>query len=293
MTHMGERHQLLLKAGEVLVEHLSPCQCVISVVCFGSVAMSSDDEMSDLDVFVFCDPLVMPDLQRREILLSIPRASDLQLGALSAAGFDNTWMAAQDKLRIADMPCDITYNTIAWMRQLMEHVRANGTEPLPELPFRPDKMLGLLDSCIVLFDRKGEIGDLKRLLRPYPRKLRTDIVSEGMSILSESLEDLHDYERRGIGNAAFAFHLNRMSDAVCRTLYALNELYDPATKRVEQSLKDLHKLPKDFMRRYEMILSQPLDEQGRHRVMEEYESLNRDLLALCKTEQISLASSDS
>jgi len=284
---MSERHQRLLKAGDVLVERLSACPYVTSAVCFGSVAMSTDDELSDLDLYVFCDPLVIPDVQRRELLSGIPGAADLQLGTASA-GFENDWMAAQDKFRFGELPCDISYNTIAWMRRLVEHVLAHGTAPLPGLPFRPDTMLGLLDTCIVLFDRNGELGNIKLQLRPYPQKLRTDIVSLGIDILSEALEELRDYERRGIGNAAFAFHLNRMSDAVCRSLYALNECYDPATKRVEQSLQRLHKLPRNFMNRYTRLLSLPLDQPGRRRVIEEYESLYQDLLALCDSEKISL-----
>jgi len=282
---MNERRQRLLEAGNVLVEYLSSCPCVTAVVCFGSVAMSTDDELSDLDLYVFCDPLVMPDLRRRELLSSIPGVADLLLGAASA-GFENDWMAAQDKFRIGDLPCDISYNAIAWMRRLVEQVLAHGTAPLPGLPFRPDTMLGLLDTCIVLFDRNGEIGDIKLQLRPYPQKLRTDIVYHGMCVLAEALEELWDFEKRGIGNTAFAFHLNRMSDAVCRSLYALNECYDPATKRMEQSLQQLHKLPKDFMNRYTRLLSMPLDAPGRRRVIEEYKSLYQDLLALCHSEKI-------
>jgi len=249
--------------------------------------MSTDDELSDIDLYVFCDPLVMPDRQRRELLLGIPGVADLRLGTTSA-GFENDWMAAQDKLYINELPCDLSYNTIAWMRRLVEHVLAHGTAPLAELPFRPDTMLGLLDTCIVLFDRNGELGNIKHQLWPYPQKLRMDIIHHGMCVLSEALEELRDYEKRGIGNTAFAFHLNRMSDAICRSLYALNECYDPAIKRVEQSLQGLHKLPRDFMNRYTRLLSLPLDDPGRHRVIEEYESLYQDLLALCNSEKVSL-----
>ena len=102
---MRERRRRLLEAGNVLTEHLSGCPCVTSVVCFGSVAMTCDDELSDLDLYVFCDPLVMPDKQRRELLSGIPGMADLQVGATSA-GFENDWMAVQDKLRTGDLPCD-------------------------------------------------------------------------------------------------------------------------------------------------------------------------------------------
>ncbi len=254
-------------------------------MCIGSVAMHMVDDMSDLDLYVLCEPVVLSEQQRRDLLSCIPGVSAIEIG-VSSAGFDDEWVSTQDKVRIDNILCDIAYNTVGWFRTIVGHVLANGNDPLPQLPFRPYTLLGLLENSMVLFDRDCVIKDLTQSIRPYPSKLRTDLVSLGMMVLKEALEELQDYQKRGIGNAAFAFHLNRISDSLCMVLYALNESYDPATKRVEQSLKTLPKLPNDCMQRYEEVLSLPLDSLGRQRAIDQYELLIRDLSELCEAERV-------
>ena len=61
---------------------------------------------------------------------------------------------------------------------------------------------------------------------------------------------MRDYVDRGIGNTAFRFHLGRILDALGTIVFALNERYDPATKRVEQAYATMNRLPRDFLTRY-------------------------------------------
>lgn len=271
----------MLKAGNVIVSHCRDCRTIEAIVCFGSVAMDTADDMSDLDLYVLCEPDVLSEQQRRDLLAGIPGASAVEIGVTSSAS-GNDWFVAQDRLRVDNLPCDIVYHTVAWLGNIVDHVLANDKAASPELPFRPYTLLGMLDSGMVLFDRDGVIKDILRRMRSYPAGLRTYLVNAGMTTLKGGLEELRNYQIRGIGNAAFAFQLNQMSEALCMVLYALNDVYDPATKRVEQRLKTLPKLPDNFMRRYEEILSLPLDDTGRQRVIQEYELMIRDLFELCQ-----------
>jgi hypothetical protein len=60
-------------------------------------------------------------------------------------------------------------------------------------------------------------------------------------------------------------------------LFAVNECYDPATKRRERDLKSLALLPNDFLKRYKRVFEGPFSEVGRRRVLEELASLVEDI----------------
>ncbi len=89
----------------------------------------------------------------------------------------------------------------------------------------------------------------------------------------DSLTELQDYARRNIGPSAFLFHLGRVSDAIETILYAVNEHYDPATKRSEQELAKLTVIPGEFVERFVRILEGPFDHKGRQRVVDELTGL--------------------
>ena len=160
---MEGRHQKLLNAGNSIVSQLQAHRAVKAVVCFGSVAMQTDDEISDLDLYVFCEPAILSEQHRYDLLSSIPGTSAIEVGSSSAESAKG-WFAAEDKVHIDNLPCEIEYNTVAQLGTVVSHVLANGNDPSPELAFRPYTMLGLLENSLVLFDRDGMIKDLRHYL---------------------------------------------------------------------------------------------------------------------------------
>jgi len=74
---------------------------------------------------------------------------------------------------------------------------------------------------------------------------------------------------RGIGNTAFHFHLERIIDSLGTILFAINERYDPATKRVEDVYRDLEIVPEGFLERYTKLLETPLTRDGRQSIVKE------------------------
>lgn len=79
--------------------------------------------------------------------------------------------------------------------------------------------------------------------------------------------------KRNVGNTAFHFHLGRIIDSLGTILFALNERYDPATKRVEEVYTNLAVVPYCFLKKYNRILETPLTSQGRKDILKDLEAL--------------------
>ena len=71
-----------------------------------------------------------------------------------------------------------------------------------------------------------------------------------------------------------------MNDALCTLLFAINEKYDPATKRVEREFAKLRFLPPDFLNRYSRMLVGPFDAEGRSRVVKQYDRMVHEIKEL-------------
>jgi hypothetical protein len=65
-------------------------------------------------------------------------------------------------------------------------------------------------------------------------------------------------------------------------VYALNEHYDPATKRPEQVLRTLAVLPERFVGRFVCLLEGPFDPGSRPRVMDKLTRLVGEVMHLAQ-----------
>ena len=220
---------------------------------------------------------------RRDALQRIKNIGDLQIDH-AEFGWDEQWCPQGDRFRLNGIQFDITYNTVDWTRTVVRKVKDNGAISIPELKFRPYTMLGLLENSVILYDPEVVLEDIKSALYPYPSKLRQALLSQNLPIVKSSLEDLKDYVRRNVGNTAFHFHLERIIDSLGTILFALNERYDPATKRVEEVYCELRIVPENFLQRYNMILQTSLTTGGRKRIVQELETLTDELEELIRRE---------
>lgn len=93
---------------------------------------------------------------------------------------------------------------------------------------------------------------------------------------------MRDYVKRDIGNSAFHFQLQNAMHALETALFAINERYDPATKRVEQAYAELYRLPSDFIQRHAALLETPLTEEGRRSITEELGHLTDEVNQLAQ-----------
>ena len=255
-----------------IVENLAKLEGVKAILCFGSYAMGTFDEYSDLDLFAFCEPEIVPAADRRRVLKSVEGATGFE-ESQGALGWDNQWSPQVDRFCVNGARFEISYNTAGWLRTVVKRVTQEGATSIPEQKFRPYTMLGLLESGIVLYDPDSFLRHLIDCLYPYPVQLKQRLISNSLDTLKDSLAELKDGVKRGFGLTFFHFFFHRMCDALYTLLFAANEKYDPATKRPEVEYEKLDILPPNFLERYTTLLEGSFDKNGRERAIRELETL--------------------
>ena len=270
-----------------IVEGLARLESVQAILCFGSYAMGTFDEHSDLDLFVFCEPEVVSALKRQWVLESVQGVTDFEESD-TAPGWDNQWSPQVDSFRVNEDRFEISYNTMDWIRTVVRRVTQEGATSIPEQKFRPYTMLGLLENGIILYDPCSFLRDLIDCLYPYPAQLRQRLISDSLHTLKDCLAELKDGVKRGFGLTFFHFFFHRICDALYTFLFAINEKYDPAVKRPEIEYQKLKILPPNFLERYAKLLEGPFDENGRQRAINELETLVAEVEMLLSTESINV-----
>ena len=278
---MKKSHDMVRSKTAPVIKGLSELQNIRGILCFGSYAVGTNDDRSDIDLYAFCQPHVPPSEVRKPCIGQIEGITGVQIDH-AEFGWDVQWCAKGDRFRLNGILIDITYNTLQWVTTVVQKVTEEGLTSVPELRFRAHTMLGLLEESLILYDPDSVLAELQSHLRPYPLKLKQSLLSESLPVLEGSLQDLEDYLGRDIGNTAFHFHLERILDALGTMLFALNERYDPATKRVEEAYRRLAILPDRFAERYNRILETPLTPAGRRQVVAALQGLVHDVKDLLK-----------
>ena len=255
-----------------IVESLARLEGVQAILCFGSYAMGTFDEYSDVDLFVFCEPDIVLVSERRRILEGVQGVTHFEERD-TAVGWDSQWSPQSDSFCMDGDRFEISYNTTDWIRTVVRRVTQEGATSIPEQKFRPYTMLGLLENGIVLYDPYSVLKHLIDCLYPYPVQLKGRLISDSLHALKDCLAELKDGIKRGFGLTFFHFFFYRMCDALYTFLFAVNEKYDPAVKRPEIEYQKLKILPPNFLERYAGLLEGPFDKNGRQRTVNELEIL--------------------
>jgi predicted nucleotidyltransferase len=282
---MPSKNDLLHARIDRVITALSGIDAIKGALCFGSYAMGTFDEQSDIDLYVFCHPDIVTPEDRLGAFEMIDGVTELQIEHQGPI-WDNQWCPAGDTFRLHGVVVDVGWNTIDWIRTVIQKVSEEGSTSFPELRFRAHTVLGLLANSVILLDPETILQRMKSELYPYPPRLKQALLRESLSILKESLGDMRNYVDRGIGNTAFHFHLERVLQALRTIIFALNERYDPATKRIEQAYATMNRLPRGFMTRYNRILKIPLTGKGRRELVSELETLTKEFEIMIDTKAI-------
>ena len=234
---------------------LEPNPDILAVLVFGSVASGEVDAASDIDIFVICHDV--PPVQRRTALMS-PLGLRLEYTAHEGELFGVVdQLNHQDGLRLT-----LHFQRQDWLESVITEVLA-GAVTTVNAPFRPYTFLGLLHQSQVLLDKRRVVAGWLERSRTYPPRLKENLLSTFVPQLRDHAAELSETAARNLGLRTFLFHLNWGVDALTGVLLALNEQYDPASKRFESSVLPLlvHK-PADFDRRLHDILVGSFDEEG-------------------------------
>lgn len=237
----------------VLTRSLSGLKNVDAILCFGSYAQETADRYSDIDLLVLCKPQIPSTQLRQRCFSRLSKVNEVEINRVSS--WDGAWNPVQDRLQYENKWIDITYNQTVWMTKVINRAVRAGATSTKEMPFRPYTLCGLIKNSLILEDKNHAAHELKKLIEPYPPQLRDNLFEVHMPRLRDCLADLGDYVKRDIGNSAFLFQLQLFLDSLVTLLFAINQRYDPASKRRELDIGKLPLLPTNFLERYEKILA--------------------------------------
>lgn len=221
-----------------------------AILLYGSYAQNLQDEHSDFDLLVLLKD-TPPPAERKGIYEKIPHAKIVEIAPRAVGknnGWDNSWSPINDKLLVQSKRVEIGYNTTHWVNRIVNNLVVKHKTTCKEFPFRPYTFLGLLEVCQVLYDCNHFIQRIRSKIKPIPEPLKKAIFQEFYPVLFEAYEELKDYAARNIGILAYQFHLFRGIDALMQILFILNDVYDPALKRIEPFLFNLKLLPPHFQK---------------------------------------------
>lgn len=227
---------------EKLIVNLIKNLEIQSILCYGSYAHGLNDDKSDIDLLILVKKEIPTNDIRKRVYASIKNIEVLVIEK-NMANWDVSWSPVNDKIIMNNQLIEIGYNTVSWADTVVNKLVVKNQITFPEFPFRPYTFLGLLENSKILYDKDDFIINYLDRIKPMPEKLREEIINEFLPILEESYDELRDYAVRDIGILAYQFQLSRGIDAIVSLLFAVNDMYDPATKRVEPFLFKLKKQP--------------------------------------------------
>ncbi|MGE3318781.1 MAG: GNAT family N-acetyltransferase [Candidatus Berkiella sp.] len=225
-----------------LIQSLAKDLDIVAVLCYGSYAEGTFDEKSDIDLLVICEDLI-PYPELRQKVYEQHQIKDLNLEK-SHENWETTWTPINDEFLFNDKKIEIGYNMATWVEEVVNKVTLEGKTTLDDFQFRPYTLLALLEQSQCLYEKNNWLTTTKKQLRPFSQRLKKAIIQDNLTIFNESLNELENFNQRNIGILAFQFMLFRALDAATQILFAMNEVYYPASKREETHLLRLAKLPK-------------------------------------------------
>ncbi len=127
----GENDLLHARIGSAIAV-LSGIGAVKGALCFGSYAMGTFDEQSDIDLYVLCHPDIITPENRLRAFEMIDGVTELQIDHQSPT-WDDQWCPAEDTFRLHGVLIQVGWNTIDWIRTVIRKVSEEGSLSFPEL----------------------------------------------------------------------------------------------------------------------------------------------------------------
>ena len=254
-----------------------------AVYVFGSVASGQADEASDVDVGIVCRPDIPASSSRRDTLSSVGPdwTTDYRAESDPAQAIWDSY----DRGIVDGIVAEVHYMTVRKVSRVLEQVIDDGAVTTDDVPFRPYRLGSLIQRAWLLRDKDGVFGKWRDRTSIYPPRLKRSILTHNMPVLSESVDELKTSAGRRLGPGIFLFFLFHAAHALDSILYALNEMYDPASRWDERVvLPTLANVPDDFLARYNYVLEGPFDPVGALERAHVIEELAKDILSMAEAE---------
>ena len=229
-----------------LFEELGKLPQVEAIALGGSRASGRNDEKSDYDVYVYINGEIAQE-QRREILDKY--CSYMEIG--------NSFWEPEDDVTLKDgIDMDIIYRDMKDFDAVLSSVvfdcnAWNGYTTC---------LWYNLTSCRILLDKEGKLGAMQEKYNiPYPEKLRENIISNNMKLLSGMLPSFDMQIKKAEDRGDLVSVNHRVAEFLASyfdVIFAINEMLHPGEKRLVQYAKNNCKiLPSDFEVNIEYLLA--------------------------------------
>lgn len=206
-----------------LFEEFSSVPQVEAIALGGSRATGRHDEKSDYDVYIYTSGPIEEQV-RRNILEKY--CGYMEIG--------NTFWELEDDVTLKDgIDMDIIYRNMADFEKMVESVVM---ECNPWNGYTTCMWHNLITSQVVL-DRNGALSALQEKYRiPYPQRLKENIISNNMKLLSGMLPSFDSQIRKAENRGDLVSVNHRVTEFLASyfdILFALNEMTHPGEKRMQ------------------------------------------------------------
>ena len=220
-----------------LFEEIGGLSQVEAIALGGSRATGRCDETSDYDVYVYITGSI-PEPERRGILEKYCKYMEI----------GNTFWELEDDVTLNDgIDMDIIYRN---MRDFEAMVSSVVLDCVPWNGYTTCMWHNLITSKIVL-DPGGKLRALQEKYRiPYPEKLKKNIISNNLKLLSGMLPSFDTQIRKAEKRGDLVSVNHRVTEFLASyfdILFALNEMTHPGEKRMQSICSQECKLlPRNF-----------------------------------------------
>ena len=222
---------------EELFREIGTLPQVEAIALGGSRATGRQDETSDYDVYVYITAPI-PEEDRRKILTQYCKY--MEIG-------NSFWELEDDVTLNNGIDMDIIYRNLADFEQTVTSVVMDCN---PWNGYTTCMWHNLITSKIVL-DKSGKLSNLQEKFRiPYPRKLKENIISNNMKLLSGMLPSFDTQIKKAENRGDLVSVNHRVTEFLASyfdILFALNEMTHPGEKRMQSICSaECRLLPRNF-----------------------------------------------
>ena len=210
-----------------IVHRLRGVDGLIGIVLGGSRARGTHTPTSDIDLGLFYDPAIPPDLASlRQVASELD--DEHRLDVITPLGGWGPWINGGGWLTVQGLPVDFLYRDITKVERIIDDCCAGRIE----IAYQPGHPHGFATSiymaeiahCQLLWDATGALAALKAKTQPYPRALRRATLDKFQWEIDFSLNVAHKAIPRGdvsyVAGCCF-----RAVACLAQTLFALNGQY--------------------------------------------------------------------
>ena len=242
---------------------------VEAIALGGSRSTGRNDEKSDYDVYIYITGSIAEE-DRKNILKKY--CQYMEIG--------NSFWELEDDVTLKDgIDMDVIYRDMASFESMVSKVV---TDCVPQNGYTTCMWHNLITSRILL-DKSGKLKLLQEKFKiPYPEKLKENIISNNLKLLSGMLPSFDTQIQKAENRADFVSVNHRVTEFLASyfdIIFALNEMPHPGEKRMQSiCAKECKLLPNNF----DANLNRLFDKMFREDISPVISDMVAEVRAICR-----------